>query len=38
MPLGLWELSSLARIQTYDGTWAHMVLLWSWQLLASFGP
>ena len=20
MPLGLWELSSLARIQTYDGT------------------
>ena len=38
MPLGLWELSSLARIRTYDGTWAHMVLLWSWQLLASFGP
>ena len=38
MPLGMWDLNSLARVWTYDGTWAHMVLLWSWQLLASFGP
>lgn len=34
----MWDLNSLAGVWTYDETWAHMVLLWSWQLLASFGP